>query len=216
MLVTAFVGTTMAAPTFIVRPLLMKGKSWGKDHLKLQSRDAMFSGLLMFVISAAIMITATGALFYEGKVVNQVLDMVTTLEPLVGRFAVALFLVGALSAGLSSVFPILMVLPLLIADYRSGELDMKSSRFKWLTAIACLFGLTDPILGANPIQAQIVTQMFNVFVLPAVILSIIWLINQKPLMGKHRAGWKLNLGLVAALIFSILISYQGILAIGNL
>lgn len=213
MLVAAFVGTTMAAPTFIVRPLILKGKGWGGNNLKEQSRDAFMSGLLMFVISASIMAAATGALYYEGKVVNEVLDMVYALEPIAGKFAVALFLVGALSAGLSSVFPALMVLPLLIADYECGEFDIKSKRFLILTAIAGIVGLSVPILGANPIEAQILTQIFNVFVLPLVIVLIFMLINQKEIMGENKAGWKLNSGLIAAFVFSVIISYYGIIVL---
>src|SRR5690606_46037 len=64
MMVAAFVGTTMAAPTFIVRPLIVKEKGWGQDHFKTQTRDAMTSAFLMFLISAAILIAATGALYY--------------------------------------------------------------------------------------------------------------------------------------------------------
>jgi manganese transport protein len=213
LMVAAFVGTTMAGPTFIVRPLLMKGKGWGRENTAEQSRDALFSAILMFIISASIMVTATGALFYEGKVINRVFDMVYTLEPLAGRFAVAIFVVGVMSAGLSSIFPILMVAPLLIADYKQGVLDTKSKQFRYLTAIAALIGLTVPILGANPIIAQIVTQVANVFALPFIIGVIIVLVNKKSDMGEHKAGIFLNAGLFSAFIFACFISYTGILAL---
>ena len=213
LLVAAFVGTTMAAPTFVVRPLLMKGKGWTVEHTKEQSKDALTSAVLMFIINMAIMAAATGALFYEGKTIERVLDMVYTLEPVAGRFAVVLFMVGTLSAGLSSVFPILMVAPLLIADYQDGELDTNSSRFKILTGIASLVGLTVPVLGANPIAAQIATQVAGVFVLPLVIAGILYLVNRHDMMGQHKAGWGLNIGLVAALIFACVISYTGVIAL---
>jgi Mn2+/Fe2+ NRAMP family transporter len=216
LLVAAFVGTTMAAPTFVVRPLLMKGKGWGPAHTAEQSKDAWISALLMLVINLSIMAAATGALYAEGKTIEKVMDMVYTLEPVAGKFAVALFMTGALSAGLSSVFPILMVAPLLVADYKEGELDTRSPRFKVLTGIACLVGLTVPILGANPIFAQIVTQVAAVFVLPLVIACMLYLINQKKLMGDHRAGIWLNFGLVAALVFACMISYTGYLALMEL
>jgi len=215
LMVAAFVGTTMAGPTFIVRPLLMQGKGWGKDNTREQSRDALFSAVLMFIISSTIMITATGALFYEGKVIHRVLDMVYTLEPLVGQFAVAIFVVGVMSAGLSSIFPILMVAPLLIADYREGVLDTKSKQFRVLTAIAALIGLTVPILGANPIIAQIVTQVAGVFVLPFIIAVIIVLINNQKDMGIHKAGIFLNTGLVLAFIFACFIAYTGFIALNQ-
>lgn len=213
LLVAAFVGTTMAAPTFVVRPLLMKGKGWGKSQTSEQAKDALSSALLMFVISGSIMITAMGAMYHQGLRIERVIDMVYTLEPIAGRFAVALFMTGALSAGLSSVFPILMVAPLLIADYQSGELDLSSRRFKLLTGIACIVGLSVPILGANPIVAQIATQVANVFILPLVIGGVIYLINRKSVMQEHRAGWLLNTGLLMALVFSCLISILGVRAL---
>lgn len=216
LLVAAFVGTTMAAPTFVVRPLLMKGKGWSVANTKDQSHDALFSAILMLVINVAIMAAATGALYAEGKTIEKVLDMVYTLEPIAGKFAVAVFMTGALSAGLSSIFPILMVAPLLIADYKDGELDTDSKRFKILTGVACLMGLTVPILGANPIFAQILTQVAAVFVLPLVIACILYLVNQKSLMGKYQAGLLLNIGLVAALLFASVISYTAYLALSEL
>ncbi|MEX0883619.1 MAG: divalent metal cation transporter, partial [Cyclobacteriaceae bacterium] len=216
LLVAAFVGTTMAAPTFVVRPLLMRGKGWTVENTKEQSKDAWISAVLMLVINFAVMAAATGALYAEGKTIERVMDMVYSLEPVAGKFAVAVFMTGALSAGLSSVFPILMVAPLLVADYQEGNLDTGSLRFKVLTGIASLVGLTVPILGANPIFAQILTQVAAVFVLPLVIGCIFYLVNQKKWMGIHKAGILLNTGLVAAFIFSCLISYTGYLALMEL
>jgi Mn2+/Fe2+ NRAMP family transporter len=216
LMVAAFVGTTMAAPTFVVRPLLLKGKGWDADNVKDQSRDALTSAILMLVINLSIMAAAMGALFYQGKTVEKVLDMVYTLEPVAGKFAVALFMVGTLSAGLSSIFPILMVAPLLIADYRSGELDTNSKMFKAITAVACVFGLTVPIMGANPIIAQIATQVASVFVLPLVIGGIFFLVNNRKLMGKHKAGFLLNAGMITAFVFACIISYTGALALNEL
>ena len=213
MLVAAFVGTTMAAATFLSRPLFIQGKNWTLDNLRDQQKDAVWAAVLIFMISGAIMAVAMGAFFEEGKVVTKVLDMVSTLEPIAGRFAIVIFFLGTLAAGLSSIFPILMIAPILIADYQKGELDLHSTQFKVLTGLACLMGLTVPVLGVNPINAQILTQVFNVFVLPLVIVSMMILINRKELMGEHKAGLALNIGMGSALIFACIISYNGIVAI---
>jgi len=216
MLVAAFVGTTMASATFLSRPLFIQGKKWTKDNLADQKRDALWAAILIFFISAAIMAVAMGAFFEEGKVVTRVLDMVTTLEPIAGRFAIVIFIFGTLAAGLSSIFPILMIAPLLIADFQKGELDLKSKQFKILTGLACLIGLSVPIMGVNPIKAQILTQVFNVFILPLVIIGIMILTNKKSLMGEHKAGTLLNIGMSLALVFACVISYNGVVALlGN-
>lgn len=213
MLVAAFVGTTMAAATFLSRPLFIQGKNWTIKNLKDQQKDALWAAILIFMISGAIMAVAMAAFFQEGKSVTKVLDMVSTLEPIAGRFAIVIFFMGTMAAGLSSIFPILMIAPILIADYQKGQLDIKSKQFKILTGIACLIGLTVPVLGINPIDAQILTQVFNVFVLPLVIIGMMILINKKELMGEHKAGILLNIGMGSALLFACIISYNGILAI---
>lgn len=213
LMVAAFVGTTMAAPTFIVRPLILKEKGWNRENSKEQAKDALISGVFLFIISASIMVAATGALFYHGITIKSVLDMVYALEPVAGKMAVIIFMLGAMSAGLSSVFPILMVLPLLIGDYKNGKMESQSVLFRVLTAVASLIGLTVPILGTNPIVAQIATQVANVFVLPLVITLILVLINRESLMGRYKAGLLMNLGLVAALLFSLGISYVALLAL---
>lgn len=213
MLVAAFVGTTMASATFLSRPLFVKGKGWTIKNLDQQKKDSITAAVLIFVISGVIMAVAAGALFYQGKEVTQVLDMANTLEPVAGKWAVTIFFFGALSAGLSSIFPCLLIAPLLVADYQSGELDTNSKQFRIITGIACLVALIGPALGANPIEIQILSQVFNVFVLPAVILGIILLVNNKKLMKGYKTTIALNIGLFAALFFSLVISYNGVVAL---
>lgn len=213
MMVAAFVGTTMAAATFLSRPLFVKGKGWTIDNLQQQKKDAITAAILVFVISAVIMAVACGALFHQGKPVTQVLDMANTLEPVAGNLAVGVFFFGTLSAGLSSIFPCLLIAPLLIADYQSGELDTSSKQFKIITFIACLVALIVPVFGANPIEMQILSQVFNVFVLPIVILGIILMVNNKKVMKGYKTSVFVNIGLFASLLFACIISYNGVLAL---
>lgn len=215
MLVAAFVGTTMAAATFLSRPLFIKGKGWTIKDLKVQKKDAITAAILVFVISGSVMAVASGALFHQGKPVTQVLDMANTLEPVAGKFAATIFFFGTLSAGLSSIFPCLLIAPLLIADYQSGQLDTNSRQFRIITAMACLVALIVPVFGSNPIQTQILSQVFNVFGLPIVIIGILIISNNKKVMKGYKTSIAINAGLIAALFFACIISYNGILALGE-
>ena len=213
MMVAAFVGTTMAAATFLSRPLFIKGKGWTLADDKQQRNDAILAAILVFVISGSIMAVAHGALFTNGKTITHVLDMSNTLEPIAGKYAVTIFFFGTLSAGLSSVFPCLLIAPLLLADYQSGKLDTSSRQFRIITLIASLVALIGPALGANPIQIQILSQVFNVFALPAVVLGIILIIHKKGLMGQHRFSSWVVASLYVALLFSLIVSYNGVVGI---
>jgi Mn2+/Fe2+ NRAMP family transporter len=159
------------------------------------------------------MAVAHGALYVNGDVVDNVLDMSKPLEPIAGKFAVSIFFFGTLSAGLSSIFPCLLIAPLLLADYQSGELDTKSTQFRVITLVACFAAMIGPILGAKPIQVQILSQVFNVFALPAVVLGIIILVNNKDLMKGHSIGSFVKFGLWTAFVFSLIVSGTGILGL---
>ena len=213
MLVAAFVGTTMASATFLSRPLFIKGKGWTIANLDQQKRDSITAATLIFVISGTIMAVAAGALFHQGKEVTHVLDMANTLEPVAGKWAVTIFFFGALSAGLSSIFPCLLIAPLLVADYQHGTLDTNSKQFRWITAVACVVALIGPILGANPIEIQILSQVFNVFVLQAVVLGIILLLRKKSVMKEYTTSLGVYMGMYGALFFSLIISFNGILGL---
>ena len=213
MLVAAFVGTTMASATFLSRPLFVKGKGWTIKNLDQQKRDAITAAILIFIISGVIMAVAAGALFYQGREVTHVLDMANTLEPVAGKWAVTIFFFGALSAGLSSIFPCLLIAPLLLADYQSGTLDTNSKQFRIVTFVACLVALIGPAFGANPIEVQILSQVFNVFVLPLVIVGIIIMVNNKKIMKNYKTSLFVNIGLFASLLFACIISYNGIIAL---
>lgn len=214
MMVAAFVGTTMASATFLSRPLFVRGKGWNlKENEGQQKKDAIIAAFLVFMISGAIMAVACGALFHDGKPVVTVLDMVGTLEPVAGKFALTLFFFGTLSAGLSSIFPCLLIAPILLADYQSGELDTTSNQFKIITAFACLFALIGPAIGADAIEVQILSQVFNVFVLPLVVIAILILLNKASLMNGYKPHWLLNTLIGAAFIFACVISFNGVIAL---
>ena len=209
LMLAAFVGTTMAAPTFVTRPLLIREKGLSTDDLGKERVDSVVSASLMFAISGAIVFVATGALFARGATISSVLDMAETLRPLAGRLAVAIFLCGTLAAGLSSVFPILMVAPLLAGDWQSGRMNTRSATFRILCVIASAWGLVVPALGKNPVAVTIAAQVSNVFVLPLAVAAILWLLNRRGVMGEHRAGPCLNILLALAFFFSLAVAFAG-------
>ena len=208
-LLAAFVGTTMAAATFVSRPLFIQGKGWSISDLDKQKSDSIIASILIFTISGAIMAVASGSLHGEGKEITHVLDMSEVLEPSVGKFAVSIFFAGTLSAGLSSIFPCLMIVPLMLGDYTAGELDIKSRRFKLITGVASICALSVPVFGFNPIKGQIFAQVVNVFALPLVVYVFLILWNRKN-VGLPKRRWVSNAVMLGAFIFSLIISWNGL------
>ncbi len=210
MVIAAIVGTTFSAPTFVVRSILMKEKKWELGQLKHAKKDAAVGAFMMFVISAAIMSCAAGTLYLINQPVDKVVTMVALLEPLLGRFAISVFVTGIFGAALSSMIPILMLTPLLISDYKNTPVNYKGNTFKILTGAALLFGLVVPVFKAKPVFAMLISKVFQVFILPIVVVTVTYLLNRKDLMGVHKNKLLANIFLLLIFMFTLVISYQGV------
>ena len=138
--------------------------------------------------------------------------MVSTLEPLAGRFAIALFVTGIIAAGLSSIFPNMLLLPWLISDYQGKSRDLTNKLFRILVILVTLTGLIIPLFGGKPIVIMIASQAFSPLMMPLLIIFLLILLNSKKVMGDQKIGFWLNAGLATTLLFSIFmffIAFEG-------
>lgn len=213
LLIAGMAGTTMGAVIYVVRAILIKGKGWTLKDFKLEKRDAIISAVMMFLLGISIMACAAGTLYPQGIEIHNAIDMVNLLEPLAGRFAVSIFVVGIVSAGLSSLFPIIILAPWLIADYKNESADMQSPSTRWMVLAPLALSLIVPLVGGRPVLVMIVSQAFISVVTPLVIGLIIILLNKKQIMGKHTLKPVQNILLGLTLIFSIAMAVAGIVGI---
>lgn len=209
LLIASMVGTTLFSGLFIIRTTLVKEAGWSIQDEKTQNRDALFAVVMMFVISAAIMAAAAGTLFAEGIGLDNPAQMITLLEPLAGPFAVAIFAIGIVAAGVSSQLPNVLMLPWLLCDYQNSPREMTLPRYRIMVFLISLLGLVVPLLGARPIFVMIASQAFNVVLLPATVACIFYLGNRSDLMGSYRFKIGTNVCLAAIFLFSLVTSYMG-------
>ncbi len=212
LIIAGMVGTTMAAVVLVSRSSVVAEKGWKANELHIERRDAIISATVLFLVSAAIMASAAGTLYTQGIYVDNAIEMVSTLEPLAGRFAIALFVSGIIAAGLSSIFPNMLLLPWLISDYRGISRDLTTKLFRILVVLVTLSGLFIPIFGGRPIVIMIASQAFSPLMMPLLIIFLLIMLNSKKLMGDGRIGFWLNTGLAVTLLFSVFmffIAFEG-------
>lgn len=210
LVIASLVGTTVFSGLFIIRTTLVKEAGWKITDFKKQRNDAIVSVVLMFVISASIMAAAAGTLYVEGIGLSKASQMIGLLEPLAGSLATSVFAIGIISAGVSSQFPNILMLPWLLCDYNNSERKMTLPKYRIMVLLISLLGLVVPIFNARPIFVMIISQAFNSVILPATVAGILYLSNRKDLMGKYKNSTLTNIFLVLILLFSIFTSYIGI------
>lgn len=207
LIIAGIVGTTMAAVVLVSRSSIIAEKGWKTNELHIEHRDALISAIVLFVVSAAIMASAAGTLYPRGITVDNAIDMVSTLEPLAGRFAIAVFVTGIIAAGLSSIFPNMILLPWLICDYKGIKRDLTKKLFRILVILVTCSGLIIPVFGGQPVIIMIASQAFSPLMMPLLIIFLMIIMNNKKVMGKHKNGIWLNSGLTITLLFSIFIFF---------
>lgn len=210
LVIAGVVGTTMAGVCLASRSILVQEEGWGMKDFKTENKDAMSSMVMTFLISLAIMISATGTLYFQGTHINDATDMMHALGPWAGDFALTLFTLGIIAAGLSSIFPNLLLFPWLIADYSNSERNMKKPLYKLIVVLVALTGLIVPILGGKPVWILIASQALSPFIMPLITLFLIILLNRSNVMKEHKIKTGMNIALGATLIFNCFMLYVAI------
>ncbi len=197
------VGTTVVPYNLFLHASAVRERWAGPSDLDAARADSAVSVSLGGVISIAVLVTAAAlpaAFRIEGAA-----DMARALEPLLGRWAGAFFAVGLLAAGLSSA-----ITAPLAAAYATcgvmgwgGGLSSGRSRVVWITVLGV--GIAFSLLAVQPIPAIIFAQAANGLLLPIVAGFLLYMANDRSLLGSSVNGRLSNfLGAAAVLVAGVL------------
>ncbi len=212
LVVAGIAGTTLSSAMLFCRSISLKAKGWSQKNYKNALTDTLVSVFMMFLLSFAVMVCAAGTLYEIGQPIEEAMDMVRTIEPLAGRFASAIFIAGLVGAGVSSLIPTILIAPWLLSDYNNKAVDPKSSASRIFVVAGLLIVLAAPFIKTKPVSLMIITMALLAIVLPLSTISITVLLNQKN-MGSHKNSFWMNIGCGCAILFSIIMSYYGIVGL---
>ncbi|MBN1465271.1 Nramp family divalent metal transporter [candidate division KSB1 bacterium] len=210
-LVAAMAGTTCSAAVFIIRSTVVAEKGWTIKDLAAEKKDALVSATSMLFLSGIIMAVSAGTLYVMGLELTNTIEMIHLFEPIGGKIAAFLLISGIAAAGLSTIFPIILIAPWLISDYTGKPRKIRSPLYRILGCMGLLFCFGLEVLPQRPPAMMIFSQAFQACILPAVAIPIFFLINDKSLMREHKATWAMNGGLAAVVLFSLLTTYFALL-----
>jgi manganese transport protein len=208
LVIASMVGTTVFSGLFILRGTLVKEAGWTWEDYKTQKRDALFAGIMMFIVSASIMAAASGTLHVQGVRLENVSEMIVLLKPVAGLFAVGVFTLGVVAAGVSSQFPNVSLLPWLLDDFRGRKPDLRRTDYRIYVLILSLLGMIVPVFNAKPVTVMIASQAFSALILPVTVACLIYLGNRKKIVGENKHSVVANIQLSLVMIFSLIMSYM--------
>ncbi len=164
--------------------------------------------LAIAVLAAATTGAGVGGLGEAGGVVaapapQSALDLVEPLRAALGPAAKFVVGFGYFAAGLSSA----LTAPLAAAYALSGlfgwrDTDGRAFTAAWATVLA--FGLAVVLFGTRPVALILLAQAANGLLLPIIAAFVVWIANDRALLGERRNGWFAN-GLGGAILLLTLI-----------
>jgi Mn2+/Fe2+ NRAMP family transporter len=141
---------------------------------------------------------------------NNVTEMISLMEPIEGKAALAVFVIGILAAGLSSHLPNMLVIPWLIIDYRDDKRDTKTTTYRIILFVLTVIRVLGTAFGFKPVFVLMLSQACIAIVLPITIASIFYLTCKKELMNDHVNRLSDIVLLSLIMLFSVYMSSLGI------
>lgn len=202
--VLALVGTTIVPYNLFLHSGVLAAKHDNKSDLqkviKQTNVDTGLSITLGGVITLAILSTASVAFYGTNAGQISAANMAVQLEPLLGDAAHYFFAIGLFAAGLTSAITAPLAGAYAVCGMLGWSNDMASTRFKSVAIIILLFGAAVASLGLDPVAVIIFAQAANGLLLPVITIYLVWLVNQKSVMGKFTNSFILNLVTIPVLM----------------
>lgn len=187
----ALIGTTVVPYNLFLHSGLV-AKRWQKvADLRYVRVDTLVSVVLGGLVSMAIVITAHAGAAYE---VATAADLARGLEPLLGGVWAKYFIsFGLFAAGITSAITAPLAGAFVISGCFGWSTDLSSWSMRASILLILGLGLVFASLGIRPVQLITMAQLANGVLLPLLSAYVIWLANQKSLMGNFINSLKMNL-----------------------
>jgi len=156
------------------------------------------------LVSMAIVITAAVA-GAQGATVESASGMAAQLSPLLGRWATIVFALGLFAAGMTSAITAPMAAAWAVAGAMGWPRDLRDNRLRAVWGSIIAIGVSITLSGVQPLPAILAAQAANGLLLPIVAAFLVFVMNDRGLLGESTNGVRANLAgsLVVAITLAL-------------
>jgi len=181
--VVALIGTTVVPYNLFLHSSLI-AKRWNHiSDLKAVRIDTVISIIVGGIISMAILVTAAAG---QAQEVSSAKDLAIGLSPMFGEFGKYMISIGLFAAGITSAMTAPLAAALVVTGCFGWSQEVRSAPMRGIMGGILFIGLVLSSLGIKPVELITFAQLANGILLPLITAYILYLVNQKSLLGKHR------------------------------
>lgn len=173
-------------------------------HLKMAKVDVFVAMNMAFIVNSAMVIVSAAIFNGNGLDVDSIEAAYMTLQPLMGNMAAGAFGLALLASGLSSSTVGTMAGEVILNGFVGFDIPISIRRL-----LTMLPGIAILMVGINPMNALITSQVVLSFALPAAIIPLMIISNKPQIMGRFKNSLLTNI--IGWLIVSIILSMNAIL-----
>ena len=205
----ALIGTTFVISAAYFQIYLAQQKGWNEDQLRDGLTDARVGSVIMFLIT--IMLICTAAAQLRDQDLGTVEDVAVGLNVTLGNNAKLLFCLGLFSAAYSSFLVNSMIAGFILSDGLGLGSKPSDKAPKHLTTLVLLTGMVVALsviqFDFQTVHLIVLAQAVTVIFAPLLGGVMLWLTNQRAVMGDRVNGPVTNLFAGAGFLLLLAISY---------
>jgi len=203
--ILALLGTTVVPYNLFLHASMAANEWKTPDDLPAVKKDTVIAVGLGGLISMSIVVAAAAAPISR---LDDVMDLATGLEPLMGGYAISLVGIGLFAAGLTSALTAPLAAAFVVVHCMGWKIDPSHRRFKGITLGVLLLGTLSLGTSFKPIEIILFAQAVNGALLPILAILLVWIANDKSILGTYRnTRFQNSLGWLVILL-SILLSFK--------
>lgn len=184
LLAIALVASSFSVVGAFYQSYLVKEKKWEKHQVR-QAKTEGFTGIVVLGFIGSIILICAGAVLHPLQVeINSAADMGLAIEPLFGRSATILFMVGLFGASFSSLIGNATVGGTLLSDALGFGSQLSNTYTRLFIMLVMLTGaIVAIVFGGIPIDLIVLAQGITIFIVPFIGVVLFMTANSREITG---------------------------------
>ena len=208
-MVVSLIGTTVVPYNLFLHASAVKTR-WSVADLAIARADTLISVIGGGVVTMAILIAAASAFQATDKEILNIQDLALQLKPLLGNWAAGFISLGFLAAGLSSAITAPLAASYATSEVLGWNTHLRATPFRLIWGLVLLTGIVLSSLGFKPTMVILFAQFANGLLLPLLAFFLVWIMNDKKIMGQYANNFKTNILGVLVIVLTVILGIRSL------
>ena len=207
----ALIGTTVVPYNLFLHAAAAREKYTQSGAERAARQESALSIGLGGLVSILILSTAAASLFQTQIEVRNAGEMALAIEPAFGSSARYFVGVGLFAAGLTSAITAPMATAYALSELLGDRIEDKRRLFQSVALSVVAIGATINLAGLKPVSLILIAQYANGLLLPIIAGFLLYVMNQRDLLGSHVNNWAANVAGLAVVLTTLGLGLRSIL-----